>query len=520
MRVLFVWPNKDAFGFKPIGLSLLSGIAKNLNWDTKLFDTTEIDFGYVDNSQKGESAKVFKHVDMDKYGHQKRKIDLGLSFTRVIEEYNPDCLALSVLCDEFLIASKISALAKEINPELPIIWGGKYPTLNPEKTLNMHYADFVCVYEGLEAFGDFLKALSGMRDIDNIPNIWMKKNGLIIKNEIRPLKNGLDDLPYLDWSLFDKRQFYKAYDGKAYVSGDHMLNWGCPYRCTYCINHIYHDAYNNKYNMRRYSTQRIVDELKCLKDQYGIEFIKFHDEDFLMRPLENLRELSEAYRKEVNVPFVTATNAISATEKKVELLKSMNCVSVTIGIETGDAETRKNLLGRLDTEEDIVRAFSLFKAAGIRTSSFNMLGLPYETRERFKKTVELNRKANVQYPNIGFFYPFEGTELREISIKGGFFDPEGEDNVYCRDKPALRFDNLSECELKGMLNAFVLHVKLPGCFGSFIERSETEDDLGIKLRRKILEIYNKTVWENDGWYDDDGLKDDYIDELKGIAGEI
>lgn len=68
MKVLFVRPNKDSFGFKPIGLSLLSGIARNLGWDTRLFDTTEIDFGFVDITQSGESAKIlnlliFHHTD-------------------------------------------------------------------------------------------------------------------------------------------------------------------------------------------------------------------------------------------------------------------------------------------------------------------------------------------------------------------------------------------------------------------------------------------------------------------------
>jgi radical SAM superfamily enzyme YgiQ (UPF0313 family) len=61
----------------------------------------------------------------------------------MIDEFKPDCLALSVLCDEYLIADKISSISKEIQPEPPIIWGGKYPTLNPEKALKTFNADFM-----------------------------------------------------------------------------------------------------------------------------------------------------------------------------------------------------------------------------------------------------------------------------------------------------------------------------------------------------------------------------------------
>ncbi len=246
MKILFVWCNKDVFGFKPIGLSLLSGIARQLGWDTKLFDTTEIDFGFIDNTQSGEGAKIFKPVDLSPYGLVKRKYDLSSRFTKALEEYNPDCLAFSVLSDEFQIATQISSIAKKVFPELPIIWGGKYPTLNPERTLTMCHADFACVAEGLDAFSDFLTALSAHKDISHIPNIWAREGNSIIKNDIRPLKKSIDELPYVDWEIFDKRQFYKPFNGKVYVSGDHMMNWGCPYHCTYCINHFYHGLYDNK----------------------------------------------------------------------------------------------------------------------------------------------------------------------------------------------------------------------------------------------------------------------------------
>jgi len=240
-----------------------------------------------------------------------------------------------------------------------------------------------------------------------------------------------------------------------------------------------------------------------------------------MRPLENLRDLSDMYKREVNLPFAIETNPKSVTEEKVELLKNMNCASVSLGVETGDPALRKNLLNRVDTGADIVKAFSMLRRADIRTSSFNMLGLPFESRETYRKTVELNRKANPQYPHAGFFYPFEGTKLREVSIKEGFFDLEDkETNVNRYDKPALHFSSLSEKELIEMQKVFVLYIKLPECYEPFIRRSETPDTLGREVRKKLLGIYDKTVWNNDGWYIDDGLKDNYLKELNDLLQRI
>jgi len=522
MKILFVFPSKDAFGYKPIGLALFSAIAKQLGWETKLFDTTEIDFGFYEIQSFFQTAKIFKPVDYAKYDIVKKKIDLKEKLTETFKNYSPDLIALSVLSDQFLIAKKITAIAKELAPNVPVIWGGVHATLVPEKVLKDYGADFVCVGEGLDAFKEFLIALKEGDDLYKINNIWGIKNGKIFKNDVRFLKQNLDDLPYVDWDIFDKRHFCKPFSGKMYIGGEHMLNWGCVNNCTYCVNNFYHNLYAGKHCgfLRRYSSKRIIAELKYLKNKYGIEFFKFFDEDFLLRPLESLKELSELYRKEVNIPFSIETNPKFVDAERVKWLKNMNCVNAALGVETGDLKARKEILGRVDSEEDIVRAFKLFKEAGIKTSSFNMLGLPFESRENYQKTIEINRKADVQYPQCNFFYPFMGTKLRDISISMGLFNPEDEETmVFCHDRPALHFKHLTESELVEMRNVFVLYVKLPKEYELFIKRSEKRDEMGRELRNKILEIYDKTVWANDGWYADAGLKENYLKELNIIIKE-
>lgn len=518
MKVLFISPNKDVFGYKPISLALLSAIAKRKGWETKLFDTTEIDFGYSLSKTFLKTAKMFKPVDYEKYDMVKKKMDLREKFTEAFNSFNPDLVAFSVLSDQFIIANKITEIAKELNPKVPVLWGGAHPTLVPEKILKECKVDFICLGEGLDVFDDFITALEGGGNLYNILNIWGKKDGNIIKNEIRPLRQDLDDLPYVDWDIFDKRQFYKPFSGKIYVGGDHMLNWGCVNNCAYCINNFYHNLYRGNNCVRRYSPKRIVAELKFLKEKYNLEFFKFFDEDFLLRPLESLEELSELYRKEVNVPFSIETNPKFVNEERVRLLKNMNCVNASLGVETGNLKARKEILNRVDKEEDIIRAFKLLKDAGIKTSSFNMLGLPFESRETYWQTIEINRKADPQYPQCCFFYPFYGTKLRDVSIKEGLFDPKDQE-TFLHDKPALHFKHLTENELLEMRNAFVLYIKLPLEYKPFIQRSEIRDYTGDNLRDKLLDIYDKTVWLNDGWYKDDGNKEQYIKELNNILYE-
>lgn len=522
MRLLFIWPNKDSFGFKPINIALLSALAKREGWDTRLFDTTEIDFGHNQIWDAGESAKIFKPVDLSPYDVEKKPLFLEEELLRELKEFSPDCIAISALSDEIQVAGKVTRVCKEAIPDVPVIWGGKYATTNPESTLLEYGADYACVGEGLEAFPEFLHALqTGEKgDIRQIANLCFKDGMVVNKNKVRPLLKDLDTLPYVDWEIFDKRHSYKPFDGDVYVSGDHMLNWGCPYHCTYCINAFYHDLYDNRYVMRRYSNQRIVDELLYLKERYKLEFFKFHDEDFLMRSLKDFEELSNEYRDRVNLPFTIESNPKLVTQKKARLLKNMNCASVSLAIETGNMVLRKDLLERVDSEEDIMNAFRWLREEGVRTSAFNLLGIPFETRETYMETVDVNRRANPQYPNINFFFPFENTKLRTIAIEEGNFSPDNRDQSSVYDvRPALHFKELSEDQLIQMKNVFVYYVKLPKAYEPYIRRSENMDEVGRRLRKQLSEIYDELVWRNDGWFVDDGSQEQYLNQLQKILSE-
>jgi radical SAM superfamily enzyme YgiQ (UPF0313 family) len=268
-------------------------------------------------------------------------------------------------------------------------------------------------------------------------------------------------LPYYDWSIFDNRHFIKPYNGKIYKGGDHMLYWGCPNFCTYCINPHYRSLYGASAGiyLRRYSIPRIINELKYLVKKWGIEFFKYHDEDFCLKPLAYFKELAETYAKEIGIPFVAMANARNVTKEKVELLKKMNCVSITLGVETGNNKLRKEILKRVETADEIVKATKLLNEANIRTSAFNMLAIPFESRATIMETIELNKEAGFRYPNAGFFFPLDGTELREISIKNGFFDDDPT-ATFKNDKPTLRFPNISPEELIALRERFVLYIKI------------------------------------------------------------
>lgn len=518
MKILFVWPNKDEFGFKPISLSLLSAILKREGHSVDLLDTTSIDFGFKDNTEVRTKLRIFKKVDFSKFDVAKKKINFEQELIKKLEEFQPDILGVSALSDEIYVGFEVSRIAKKWNNKIIVIWGNKVATMAPDKVLSCQDVDFACIGEAIEFMPEFVEYVFQNKDPKKIKNIaWRNKDGSIQRNEPRPYYQNLDSLPFLDWSIFDKRQFLKPFDGKIYTGGDHMLYWGCPNQCTYCINASYRKLYGPKAGpfLRGYSVDRIIKELKYLVDRWNIDFFKFHDEDFCLKPIDYFRNLAEKYQQEVGIPFTIMANARNVNKEKIALLKKMNCVSVSLGIETGNYKMRKEILKRIETEEEIITATKMFNEVGIRTSSFNMLGLPFESRETVMETVELNRKAEVRYPNPGFFFPLEKTELREIAIKNGFFDKDSTD-VFHQDEPILTFPNISKEELMALSDRFVLYVKMPYSFYKYIQRSERDDEIGKELTNELFKIYELCVLANDGIWNDNGKLEEYAKILEDI----
>lgn len=433
MKILFVWPNVDTFGVKPIGISLLIAMLKKAGHEIDLFDTTFIDLGRQDYNQELTKRGYFKSVD---YGCDvsKKPLDVIEELKKRIEVFKPDLFAFSVLSDEVFNAAKMVLYIENNYPTKLILIGNK--GVDDLRAIVEEEAD--CEY----CYGE---SLNYIVELINDPYSFLSFKSHDRKIYPPGYFKNLDLLPYLDWDNFDSRHFLRAYDGCVYRSGDYMIGWGCINSCTYCVTESWRDMHGGmKGYIRRYSVTRVIDELTYLWSKWRLNFFKFHDEDFLLKPQQYLEDLAIEYDAHIGLPFSCMTNARSVTESRAANLAIMGCVSVSMGIETGDPVMR-SILNRKETPDDIINAVKILKRHGIRVSSFNMIGLPYESEETIKATIELNRRAEIEHPNISFFIPLKGTRLYGISIDAGFYK---EGDSLSTDKPSLKLQTISEERLQ------------------------------------------------------------------------
>src|SRR3989338_2076325 len=362
-RVLLTYANSFMDNLIPVGISLLASCLKEAGHETILFDTTF----YKTRERTGDDARVenlqIRKTNLAEFGITEEKGDMVKDFHKKIDEFNPDLIGFSVVEPTYSIALN---LLNSIKGEgIPTIVGGIHATMALDDILREDSVDMICVGEGERAIVDLANKISKKEDYSRVQNLWVKTRDGIVKNSLRPLVN-LNELPQQDWSIYEKKRFFKPMGGKIWISGPVELNRGCTYHCSFCCN----DRLQEKYkDIGRYPRQRDVEkfmtELRDKKDKYGLQYLYLVAENFLQMREERFEKFIKMY-SEIGLPFWIETRPETINLERIKKIKEIGCEGISIGVEHGNDNFRRGVLNRYVSNEKMIDAFSIARKSGIR----------------------------------------------------------------------------------------------------------------------------------------------------------
>jgi anaerobic magnesium-protoporphyrin IX monomethyl ester cyclase len=374
----------------------------------------------------------------------------------VARDWHPDVLAYSVYTGSQTyyrdLNQRIRAAVDAVS-----VFGGPHPTYFPE-FVEEPGVDAVCLGEGEEAILDLVAALEDGRPLSGIENWWFKDgNGGIERNAVRRPPDNLDRVPFPDRELlFDVDDYTRQAGIKHFITSR-----GCPYDCSYCFNHALAELYRGKgRRLRQMSVARVVEEVKEVQARYPLQFVVFLDDLFIVYT-DWLQELAEEFPRQVGLPFFCNVRANLVTPEKVALLKEAGCASVGMGLETGNAALRNQILNRNLSDEQIIEASRLIREAGIRLLTTNMLGLPGGTLAHDFETLALNHACRPAYANAFLYQPYPRTELGEYAREGGFVEGSLDDiDPSAWERSVLRFSTaIEKRQIENLNKLFALAVE-------------------------------------------------------------
>ncbi len=489
MRVLFIYPNTSGTGEIPLSLGYLQSMLKREGHEVKIFDLS-VYKAFCQSEERSTEAGQFKPVvpRKDLPAPHIKDTDPKEDLLQIVKDYAPGLVAVTSFTTNFKVGISLLEEIKRHFKDILTIYGGIHTTLLPDEVINEPSVDMICVGEGEGLVAELCNLLESDSDITSIRNLWLKANGKIIKNEPRPLI-ALDDLPVLDFDGFDDYNFYRPLAGKLYRMANVDISRGCPFQCSYCVNRTFQKMSKGlgKYH-RVKSIKKAIDDLIRVKEKYNIEMMRFWDEDFGVFTLDYLKELAEEYRERVSLPFLIYAGVNSLNEGKVKVLKDMGCITIGMGIESGNENIRRDILNKRMSNEKIVRAFNLVRDYGIRVSAYNMIGLPFETRENIFETIELNRRSRPSTSSVVFLEPYPNTEIYSIGVSNGLIEP-GYIPVYGFLTPHIKEKTISHQELKGLLKTFTIYTRVPRLLYPLVKICERDNPISNWLFKILVKLY-------------------------------
>jgi len=355
---------------------------------------------------------------LEAHGVDVRCVDMfadGLTAQDVVDRavrFRPDLVGMTVLTPSAPVCEELTGRIKQALPETKIVWGGVHADVFAEEICRDLQVDFAVHYDGEITACELVDALADNEtDFSAIDGLsWVTTDGEVVTNKARTLNRDLDSLPYPAWHLFPYHRYgLLPFADIAKPILTMAASRGCPYRCDYCsLIHTGGKTY------RRRDPIKVVDEYEYLVDRYGVKQIGFIDPIFPLVKKDLRPFCEEIVRRGLDKKCVwlSETRADRLDAETCELMYQGGCRRVLMGIESGVDMLLGNVNKTLTTDK-VREGVENARSAGIQTVGLFMIGLPGETPELTKETIEFAVDLDLDFAKFAITVPFPGSKLFE-----------------------------------------------------------------------------------------------------------
>lgn len=382
-------------------------------------------------------------------GHEVKFIDLAAEdyndakLISAIKNFDPALVCLTCVTPTFGEALRVAGLVKNNSAALTVL-GGVHPTIAPEACFKFREIDFLVVGEGELTIAELALNLSGgEKKFSQIKGLWSRDGEKIFKGEPRPLIDNLDDLPFPAWELIADLNKYQSPDALRRPVMSIMTTRGCPFGCTFCCSK---QIFGRRYRVR--SKDSLIEEIKYYIKRFGVKELHIMDDVFTLskeRTIEICRAI-QAGKFDLTLSFANGIRADSIDEEVLQTLKDTGFQDLGFGVETGDEEILKSI-DKNTTKDSMRRAFKMAKSFGFITWGFFMIGLPGETRETIKKTIDFAIELDPDFAKFLILKPFPGSKIYQDLSQSGAIKDYNYDNYGVYTAPVHELPGLSAKEM-------------------------------------------------------------------------
>ncbi len=348
---------------------------------------------------------------------------------RLVGEYKPLLAAVivygsqpSASTQNMTVAGRICSALKK-NTAAKVAIGGLHPSALPAKTLKEEDVDFVIDGEGPQTLESLIEHLKeGNDDYRDVKGLWWHDHDHITHTERYPVIKDLDAvLPAAAWDLLPM-ETYRAHNWHCFDDIDNRRPYGalytslgCPYNCSFCcIN-----APFGKPGIRSRGPAPVLEEIQRLVEKYRVRNLKIADELFILNETHYLPILEGIIRKGFDLNIWAYARVDTIKFANLPVMKKAGLNWLALGIESANPGIRGGVSKQI-RKADIETCVARIKEAGIHIIGNYIFGLPGDTLETMRETLDLALKLNCEFVNFYCAMAYPGSQLYGIALREGW----------------------------------------------------------------------------------------------------
>ena len=361
-------------------------------------------------------AAGFKSHILDCYAHP----DADSRLHELLRAQRSGLVGFSCTTASFHDSVRLAERVKKELPEARVAFGGPHVSALQEKVLEFSpVIDYAVIGEGEQTMVE-LAGLAGEQPREVGGVVWRDDDGTIVNNGYRGDALILDELPFPAYEkLTGYPDAYKLpiFNYPKAPNSSCISSRGCPYSCSYCDRSVFRRSF--RFNSAEY----LYEHLKYLKERFGIRHINFYDDQFTFQRSRVEQFCRLMIDQPLGMTYNCAVRAEHVDKELLQMMKAAGCWMVSLGIESGDeqllSQHRQN--ANLDLLAETIRTI---KACGIRTKGLLMMGLPGESQDSIRRSMDYVYSLPIDDFNLAKFTPFPGSPIYETIHELGIFDED------------------------------------------------------------------------------------------------
>lgn len=380
---------------------------------------------------------------------------------QLIKEKAPRIIGFTATTPLITEVGRLSALIKKQYGDLIIIVGGPHVTVLPELTLKQnHDIDIVVRGEGEKTTFELIDHLKKSSQIDysQIKGITYRDSiGQIVSSASQEILADLNSLPLPDRSDLPNHKYHpsiKWFNRTPFATV--MTSRGCPNDCIFCASKFILGR-----TVRFRSPENVLEELEQLVKNYGVKEIMFYDDTFTIDKDRIYKLCDLMITSKLNITWGCLSRVDRIDKDLLFKMRQAGCHIMCYGVESGSEEMLKAIRKNINLKQ-VKEAILATRQVGIDCSASFVFGVPGETADTMKKTIDFALEIDPLFAQFYRVVPYPGTDLFKMYLDShdiSSIDWEEFLEIGNADK-LMKLDTISEEEFNRLLKLSYLRFYL------------------------------------------------------------